>query len=519
MPLSVRLSVALLLLVCAFDKPSAASAAEAAVRAEAARSITAEKVKSFVDALADDTFEGREAGTRGNRAAGGYIVEEIKKLGFFGGGPKGSYFQPFGSYRNILAFAEGSDPALKNQVIIVSAHYDHVGYGTNRNSYGPIGRIHNGADDNASGVAGLLQVMDAVSKLPKRPRRSILFAFWDGEEKGLLGSEHWASAPTVPLANVAMMINVDMIGRLRNQRVDVSGIRTAAGLRRLVSELNGPEPLVLDFNWDIRPDSDHQSFYSRGIPYLMMHTGKHPEYHRPSDDAELINNAGLSQIAHLMFNVVVELADAETLSAFRGASRSESNGLRQMRERGLAPPPGRLGLRWDAKRAAEDGAIVVEAVTPGSPAAAAGIQPGDRVLSIGGREIHSADQFRLCVLAADNPATATIQRAGTESPLELTLNLRGNPSRLGISWRTDDAEPGVVIVNRVVPGSAAEMAGVRVGDRIYRINGQTFADAEAFRQAATQATGPIVLETERAGQVRSAELPSADAPPMSDADA
>jgi C-terminal processing protease CtpA/Prc len=101
----------------------------------------------------------------------------------------------------------------------------------------------------------------------------------------------------------------------------------------------------------------------------------------------------------------------------------------------------------------------------------------------------------------------------------LTLNLRGNPSRLGISWRTDDAEPGVVIVNRVVPGSAAEMAGVRVGDRIYRINGQTFADAEAFRQAATQATGPIVLETERAGQVRSAELPSADAPPMSDADA
>ncbi len=307
------------------------TAPEAAVRAEAARAITSDKVKTHVDALADDTFEGREAGTRGSRAAAGYIVGEIQKLGLPGGGPRGSYYQSFGSYRNILALAEGSDPELKDQVVVISAHYDHVGYGTNRNSYGPIGRIHNGADDNASGVSGLLEVMEAVSKLPQRPKRSILFAFWDGEEKGLLGSEHWAAHPTVPLSHVPIMLNVDMIGRLRKQQVEVIGVRTSPGLRRQISQVNDPNGLRLDFNWDIRPDSDHQSFFSRGIPFLMLHTGKHPDYHRPSDDAHLINNDGLSRISQLMFHLVVELADAPTLGPFRSASRTESNGLRRHR--------------------------------------------------------------------------------------------------------------------------------------------------------------------------------------------
>ncbi len=340
MPVSRWFCVALVFVISASCPVAPIEAAEAAVRAAAARAITSDKVKTHVDALADDTFEGREAGTRGSRAAAGYIVAEIQKFGLPGGGPRASYYQQFGSYRNILAFAEGSDPKLKDQVIVISAHYDHVGYGTNRNSYGPTGHIHNGADDNASGVSGLLEVMEAVSQLPQRPKRSILFAFWDGEEKGLLGSEHWVAHPTVPLDRVPIMLNVDMIGRLRNQQVEVIGVRTSPGLRRRISEVNDPDGLRLVFEWDIRPDSDHQPFFSHGIPFLMLHTGKHPDYHRPSDDAHLINNDGLSRISQLMFHLVVELADAPTLGPFRSASRTESNGLRHMRERGLAPPPG-----------------------------------------------------------------------------------------------------------------------------------------------------------------------------------
>ena len=192
------------------------SSAENVARGSAAATITTESVERHVGALADDTFEGREAGSRGGRAAAVYIVKHLQAAGLTGGGPKGSFYQPFGAgYSNILALLPGSDPELKNQILIVSAHYDHVGYGNRRNSYGPTGFIHNGADDNASGVAAVLKVVDAFSQLPERPKRTILFAFWDGEEKGLLGSEHWVGQPTVPLSKVMLMINADMIGHVR----------------------------------------------------------------------------------------------------------------------------------------------------------------------------------------------------------------------------------------------------------------------------------------------------------------
>lgn len=483
-------------------------AASAEARGTAARSITTDQLRQYVDALADDTFEGREAGTRGGRAAGGYIIGRIKKLGLQGGGDRGSFYQTFGRYRNILAMVEGRDVELKSQFIVVGAHYDHVGYGTNRNSYGPIGRIHNGADDNASGVAGLLEVMDAVCSLPEPPKRSILFAFWDGEEKGLLGSRHWVNHPTVALSRVPIAINIDMIGRMRNSRVEVFGTRTSPGLRRLVSRQNDAYGLLLDFTWEIRPDSDHQSFFARNVPFVMLHTGTHEDYHRPSDDAEKVNTDGMTQVSQLLFNIVDELAEMPAVGRFRAASRGESPRVQRSRERALAPPPGRLGVRWNESIADESGRIVVTAVTPGGAAGEAGVKPGDRFLTFAGRAVDGADPFRLGVLAAENPVTATLERAGSDEPVEVTFRLRGKPARLGISWRSDDAEPGAVIVNRVVPGSAANLAGIRVGHRVYRINGREFADGEQFRQLAVGATGPVTLEVEAAGRVHTVELPA-----------
>src|SRR5262249_45517286 len=161
-----------------------------------------------------------------------------------------------GNYHNILAVVEGSDPQLRDEYVLIGAHYDHVGYGNARNSYGPFGMIHNGADDNASGVAGMLEVARAVAQLASRPKRSILFAFWDGEEKGLLGSQYWVEHPTVPLKSVTLAINADMIGRLRNATVTVYGVRTVRGLRRLVSHQNQIANLLLDFTWENKPDSD-----------------------------------------------------------------------------------------------------------------------------------------------------------------------------------------------------------------------------------------------------------------------
>ena len=497
--------VAAIVTLCLAVAAARTKAAETNARMAALLSITSQELKHDVDALADDTFEGREAGTRGNRAAGIYIIERLKKMGLEGGGPKLSFYQNFGSYSNILAYVPGRDAELAKQVVVISAHFDHVGYGSSRNSYGPIGRIHNGADDNASGVAGLLEVAQALTQLPEMPRRSILIAFWDGEEKGLLGSKHWLENPTMPVKNVAIMFNVDMIGRLRNSRAVVYGIRTSAGLRRLVSRQNDPSQLLLNFNWEMKGDSDHYAFYSRNVPVLMLHTGLHDDYHRPSDDADKINAEGLKQISQLMFNVLVELADAPSLSGFRGQSRSETRFDQQTRERGLSSPPGRLGVRIDGK-AATNGQVVVNSVSAGSAADLAGLRAGDRVLKFSGDDVTDAARFLVNVLAASGPATATIERPGQDEPLEVTLNLPGEPVRLGISWRTDDAEPQAVIINRVVSGSPADLAGLRVNERVYRIAGREFNNGEEFRRLVAESNGPIQLEVEGEGRVRSVEV-------------
>ncbi|MFN5757479.1 MAG: M28 family peptidase, partial [Planctomycetia bacterium] len=136
--------------------------AAAAERMSAAHaSIQAADASRHVHALADDAFEGREGGSRGGRAAGAYIVQAIEKLGLEPAGDNGTYYQAFGGLRNILALLPGSDPAVAHELVIVGAHYDHVGYGNASNSYGPTGYIHNGADDNASGVAGLIEIAEA----------------------------------------------------------------------------------------------------------------------------------------------------------------------------------------------------------------------------------------------------------------------------------------------------------------------------------------------------------------------
>jgi hypothetical protein len=497
-----------LALACLGRMPQPALAADAAMRRAALASITAQDAKDHVAALADDTFEGRESGTRGGRAAGIYIIDHLKKFGTRGGSTGGGYHQNFGGgASNILGLVEGSDPELKKEFIVISAHYDHVGYGNSRNSYGPTGLIHNGADDNASGVAGLLEVAQALSLLPAAPRRSILFAFWDAEEKGLLGSKHWIDHPTAPLGRVRAMMNVDMIGRLRNSRLVVYGVRTSPGLRQLVSRQNDPSALLLNFTWELKGDSDHYSFYQRGIPIVMLHTGMHDDYHRPSDDAEKVNADGLSRIAQLLFSVLVELADTSDLRPFRRQALNETRGDQQQTERGLPSPPGRLGVRVDAKAAAE-GQVVVSSVTPGSAADRAGVRAGDHVVQFENRPVRDSAEFTTRVLAAPSVASISVERAGEKGPREMALALAGDPVKLGISWRTDEAEPGVIIVNRVVGGSLAERAGLHVNDRIDRVSGHLFATGEEFRKLVNEPAEDLVLDVEAEGRLRTVELPT-----------
>lgn len=390
------------------------SAAHASIRAaEAGRHVTT---------LADDAFEGREGGTRGGRAAGAYIVEQVQKLGLEPAGDDGSFFQSFGGMRNILALLRGGDPALSRQLVIVGAHYDHVGYGNAANSYGPFGYVHNGADDNASGVAGLLEIAEALGQLPRRPRRSILIAFWDGEEKGLLGSYHFLRVRPTAVAGMqpVFSINLDMIGRLRSRRLEVYGARSSPGLRAAVVQANN-DPAVhagleLSFDWDITDDSDHYPFIAAGIPTVMFHTGLHDQYHRPSDDVHLVNVDGIEPVARLTLGFVTMLADEPGPRPFRQQCRAESNATKRALE-AIAPEPvaahrGRWGI-GSRPDPGEPTAPVVVRVSPGSPAAAGGLQPGDRLIAIDGAAISSQEEMLARLRAAGPTVTLDVDRRGT----------------------------------------------------------------------------------------------------------
>lgn len=471
---------------------------------DAAGAITVDAARQYVSALADDTFEGRAAGTRGGRAAALYIVQELQSRHLRGAAAKG-FYQPFdGGLSNILAVVEGSDPELKKQYILVGAHYDHVGYGSSRNSFGPLGYIHNGADDNASGVAGLLEMAAAFARLPEPPKRSVLIAFWDGEEAGLLGSKYWAEHPTVPLAQVVATINMDMIGRLRAGRLEVYGSRTSRGLRRLVSEQNAGVDLTLAFETELKANSDHYSFYNKQLPYLFVHTGLHSDYHRPSDDADKINADGVRQAALLMFKTAYALANQPRTSGFRQQIRSESAATVQALELPLPALPARLGLSWNERPGGSG--LLVASVAPGGPAYRAGLQPGDRILEAGGRAVVAGTELRNIVLAASSPLLLKVRRPASEQPVDLSVRLSGQPIRVGIAWREDESEPDSVIVSRVVPGSPADLAGLHVGDRIYRAGGEDVHGSEDFQRRLQELGDTCELDVERRGRLRTVKI-------------
>jgi hypothetical protein len=435
------LAITLLALVLAALAGRAPLAAELMATAHA--SIRAGDAQRHVAALADDAFEGREGGSRGGRAAGAYVVGHLEKLGLEPAGDAGGYYQQLGGMRNILALARGSDPSVAGELIVVGAHYDHVGYGNASNSYGPFGFVHNGADDNASGVAGLIEVAEAMQHLPRRPRRPILFAFWDGEEKGLLGSYHFLRVRPAALAGmkIAFSVNLDMIGRLRGERLEVYGARTAVGLRSAVVRSNnrpGAVPLELFFDWAIEDDSDHYPFIAAGIPTVMFHTGLHDQYHRPSDDVELVNYDGIEPVARLTLDFITGVADEPgPPRAFRPQGRREN----------------------DASRKALEATMPVA----GRPAPA---PPG-------------------------TPVTGSANQSGAPAA-------RG---RWGIGTRADACEPTAPVIVRVGEGTPAERAGLRAGDRVVAINGAACAGQDDMVARLAAAGTQVALDLDRKGRI------------------
>jgi len=478
-------------------------------------SITNYELLDHASMLADDMLEGREAGSRGGRAAAKYIVQHLEESQLTPAGTHGRYMQPFaGNSQNLLAMLPGTDPELQREYLIVGAHYDHIGYGSRRNSYGPWGYIHNGADDNASGVAALLEVINALSRTDYQPRRSIIFAFWDGEEKGFLGSKHWVSAPTLPFENLKLALNIDMVGRLREGRIEVGGTRSGQGFRRLMSSSRMLDGTWLDFTWEYKENSDHWTFYEAKIPSLYVHTGVHDDYHRPSDDVEKLNIDGMRKVSQYLVEQVCELADTDHLPDFRVESRLDTPQAQLREERPLPMLDSRLGFQWERTPGSDEsmvGSLRVKRIDARSTAARAGLRSGDRIVAINGSPYSENSHLPILTLPSEAEVALEIERAGTDMPFSVTVPLRGKPVQLGLSWREDPAEPQMVYVTRVVPYSLAARAGMELNDRIRGLGGQPISGQDDLftRVQALLASGAqeILFEVESRGAVREMRVP------------
>ncbi|MBX3443538.1 MAG: M20/M25/M40 family metallo-hydrolase [Planctomyces sp.] len=438
-------------------------------------SITEVDLRSHLTFLASDALEGREAGTQGGHAAAAYLVDRLQAIGVRPAGEDGGYIQEFGlGYRNVLAVFPGSDPELRDEFILLGGHLDHVGFGTRLNSSGPIGRIHNGADDNASGLSAILEIAEALTKLAAPLPRSVVIALWDGEEKGLLGSRYWVDNPTVPVAGLRLAVNLDMVGRLRDESVTVYGARTQRGLRQALVRANQAANLRLDFDHQHKADSDHHSFYVRRIPYLMLFTGDHPDYHRPSDDVDKINFAGLEQISRIVLEVVVELAEDPRPAPFRNDSRHETSPTRILTQ----ALPSRLGITWAPDRA-PGAPFVIERVVEDSPAAVAGLLPGQRITAVNDIPAGRIEQFRALVNECRGPLCLAIETEDGQTPSPVTVNLAGTAIPAGARLAVDPADDAAWHVESVAPDSFAARAGFIAGDRIMHRPPQAPADRSA----------------------------------------
>ncbi|MCZ7649169.1 MAG: M28 family peptidase [Planctomycetota bacterium] len=316
--------------------------------------------------------------------------------------------------KNVMALLEGSDPELKKEVVVVGAHCDHVGLGYFGSLMGPkgAGQIHPGADDNASGSAGLLEVAQYFAKLAPeaRPRRSILFQAYSGEEKGLLGSEYYVRHPIVPLKDTVAMLNMDMIGRSTDGAVQVSGVGTGKGLKELVQKHgNDPALKVYLSSGGVAP-SDNTSFYRKNIPVLFFFTGTHPDYHRPSDTWDKINAPAAAAIAGMAAELAFEIAHRPERIEF---IKSNAQGY--------------LGVGVDRKAAAEAKGYPIGEVAAGSPAEKVGILNGDLIVKAGGQEIGRAGDLPMALIgyAPGDPVELVIQRGDEQKTFLVVLGERG----------------------------------------------------------------------------------------------
>ncbi|MBO0725209.1 MAG: M20/M25/M40 family metallo-hydrolase [Blastocatellia bacterium] len=282
---------------------------------------------------------------------------------------------------NVVGVIEGNDPKLKREYIVIGAHYDHLGHGGDSSLAPNSSDVHHGADDNASGTAGLLELARIFSAQRGQLRRSFIFIAFSGEESGLIGSNAYVNNPAAPLADTVAMLNMDMIGRLRDNKLTVGGIGTSPEFRKLVERLNNG--FTLQLSEDGFGPSDHSSFYAKQIPVFFFYTGVHDDYHKPSDTADKINYEGQAKVVGFVAEVARAIDRNDARPAY-ALARSQSSG----RATGF-----RVYLGTVPNYAESNDGLLLDAVRDDSPAAKAGLKAGDKIVKLAGREIKNVYDY------------------------------------------------------------------------------------------------------------------------------
>ncbi len=367
-------------------------------------SISDQELSAHVFFLSSDELEGRAAGSPGCNVAAEYLASELHRVGAKPAGDDGTYFQNFKhgelAVKNVAAVIPGTDPGLAREIVVVGAHYDHVGRGNFGSLGGPAakGQIHNGADDNASGTSAVLELAEAFSMLPSR--RTILFLLFTGEEMGLVGSKYYCDHPLFPLEDTVAMLNMDMIGRSVDGYLFIGGMGTSPAWKPLIEEFTAGQHFKLELKDGGKAPSDNSSFYSKNVPVLFFFTNVHEDYHRPGDDWEKVNFAGEREIARLVFEIADAVANADARPKFTesGGYALPDSMMRGNWNGGARPQAGGnpdapfLGITFAGDAGPGDG-VPVRSVSADSGAAKAGVQAGDRIVGIDGTAVSNSDEL------------------------------------------------------------------------------------------------------------------------------
>jgi hypothetical protein len=320
---------------------------------------------------------------------------------------------------NVVGILPGADPNLRDQRVVIGAHYDHLGFG----HFGALdrqaeGKVHPGADDNASGTAVLLELARRMAKLPVKPDRTIVFAAFSGEELGLYGSRHYIESSNSPSA-IKAMINLDMVGRLRENRLTVFGARSGENLSDLVTKNARALGLDITDSNDVGR-SDHMSFYSKKIPVLHFFTGTHGDYHRATDTWDKLNFEGMAKISDLVLVTALEIANRKepirfvSLPSRPSETAGSARGVRVYL--GTIPDYGAVAT-----------GVLLAGVSSGSPAAQAGLREGDVIVRLGDKDIQNIEDLTDALQAhkSGDQVNVVVLRGGAPITLQATLSSRG----------------------------------------------------------------------------------------------